>query len=76
MLAEQVLDQQFRGIAQAMRDADPGSQQALKDMMSDLNALLEKRARGQDTDEDFAEFMSKHGEFFPGSPESLDELLD
>lgn len=76
MLAEQVLDQQFRGISHALRDEDPGSRQALKDMMSDLNALLEKRASGQDTDEDFAEFMSKHGQFFPGGPESLDELLD
>ncbi len=76
MLAEEVLDQQFRGIRAALQDQDPAAAQALKDMLADLNRLLEKRSRGQDTERDFADFMAAHGEFFPEQPQSLDELLD
>ena len=60
-------------------DSDPGRPrvaQALKDMMADLNELLEKHARGEDITEDFAEFMDKHGEFFPDEPETIEQLLD
>ncbi len=77
MLQREVLDQQFRGMKQALADpADSESRQALKDMMSDLNSLLEKHQRGEDTAEDFADFMDKHGEFFPERPETVEELLD
>ncbi len=77
MLRREVLDQQFRGMKQALQDpAGSESRQALKDMMSDLNALLEKHQRGEDTAADFANFMDKHGEFFPEKPETIEELLD
>ena len=77
MLRREVLDQQFRGMKQALQDpAGSESRQALKDMMGDLNALLEKHQRGEDTTADFADFMDKHGEFFPEKPETLEELLD
>jgi uncharacterized protein with von Willebrand factor type A (vWA) domain len=77
MLRREVLDQQFRGMKQALQDpAGSESRQALKDMMSDLNRLLEKHQRGEDTTQDFADFMDRHGEFFPDRPESVEELLD
>ncbi len=75
MLRSEVLDQQFRGMKQALQDS-PESRQALKDMMSDLNQLLEKHQRGEDTTQDFADFMDKHGDYFPEKPETLEELLD
>ena len=37
-------------------------------MMRDLNDLLARHARGEDTDDAFAEFMARHGEFFPENP--------
>ena len=77
MLRRDVLDQQFRGMKQALQDpASTESRQALKDMMSDLNQMLEKHQRGEDTTQDFADFMDKHGDFFPDKPETLEELLD
>jgi uncharacterized protein with von Willebrand factor type A (vWA) domain len=77
MLRREVLDQQFRGMKQALQDpAGSPSRQALKDMMSDLNSLLEKHQRGEDTAADFAAFMDKHSEFFPEKPETIEELLD
>jgi len=77
MLRREVLDQQFRGMKRALADpAGSESRQALKDMMSDLNSLLEKHQRGEDTAQDFADFMDRHGEFFPEQPETIEELLD
>jgi uncharacterized protein with von Willebrand factor type A (vWA) domain len=77
LLRRDVLDQQFRGMQQALRQpGDPAAAQAVKGMMNDLNDLLEKHAKGEDTQQDFADFMAKHGQFFPESPESVDELID
>jgi uncharacterized protein with von Willebrand factor type A (vWA) domain len=77
MLRREVLDQQFRGMKQALQDpAGSESREQLKQMMGDLNELLEKRQRGEDTEQDFADFMDKHGDFFPEQPQNLDELLD
>ena len=77
LLKRDVLDQQFRQMSQALKNpGDPAAQQAVKDMMADLNRMLDKHRRGEDTTEDFAEFMHKHGDLFPDSPETLEELLD
>ena len=45
-------------------------------MLSDLNELLDKHRRGEDTEQDFADFMDKHGDFFPENPQNIDELMD
>ncbi len=77
LLKRDVLDQQFRQMSQALSNpGDPAAQQAVKDMMADLNQMLDKHRRGEDTREDFTEFMRKHGDLFPDSPETLEELLD
>ncbi len=80
LLRQEVLDSQFRGMKQALENAQsPGGQaamQAVKDMLADLNAMLEADARGEHTQEQFEEFMRRHGEFFPSQPQSLEELVD
>ncbi len=76
LLRREVLDSQFKGMKQALEHASPEDLQAVKDMMADLNAMLEAHARGEHTQEAFEEFMGKHGEFFPSSPETLEELVD
>src|SRR2546430_11351412 len=48
--------------------------QRLKDMLAELNQMLDQRERGEPVD--FDGFMARHGDFFPGNPESLDELLE
>jgi uncharacterized protein with von Willebrand factor type A (vWA) domain len=45
-------------------------------MVNDLNELLDKHSRGQDSPQDFQDFMNKHGEFFPENPQNVEELLD
>lgn len=76
LLRREVLDTQFRGMKQALESADPSAMQGVKDMMADLNEMLAKDSRGEHTQGDFEDFMAKHGEFFPESPENLDELVD
>ncbi len=76
LLRSEVLDSQFRGMKQAMQNATPQGMAALKDMLADLNAMLEADARGEDTDQQFAEFMAAHGRHFPENPQSLEELTD
>ncbi|GAA2709347.1 VWA domain-containing protein [Micromonospora olivasterospora] len=76
-LRGEVLEQRFAGLRDAARAAaDPAAQQRLAEMMRDLNDLLARHARAEDTTDAFAEFMRRHGEFFPERPETVDELVD
>ncbi|GAA3550028.1 VWA domain-containing protein [Microlunatus spumicola] len=76
MLQREVLDAQFAGMKQALENPDPEAMARVKDMLADLNQLLAKHARSEDTTDAFAEFMEKHGEFFPEQPETVEELID
>ena len=76
MLREEVLDAQFAGMKQALSGGDPETMQQVKDMLTDLNDLLAAHARGDDTTEQFEQFMAKHGEFFPENPRDTDDLID
>jgi uncharacterized protein with von Willebrand factor type A (vWA) domain len=76
LLRREVLDSQFKGMKQALENASPEDLQAVKDMLADLNAMLGADARGEHTQEAFEQFMSKHGQFFPSRPETLEELVD
>ncbi len=72
-LKEQVLGSYFRNLTQGMRGMSAEDMQRLRDMLAELNAMIEARDRGEPYD--FDGFMQRHGDFFPGNPRSLDELL-
>src|SRR5918999_235493 len=76
LLRRDVLDAQFRGMKQALENPDPRAMQRVKDMMSALNDMLEKDARGEHTQQDFDRFMRQYGDFFPDNPSNLEELID
>ena len=76
MLRREVLDAQFAGMKQALESPDPQAMERVKDMLADLNSLLAAHARQEDTTDQFAEFMARHGEFFPEQPQDVDELID
>jgi uncharacterized protein with von Willebrand factor type A (vWA) domain len=76
MLRSEVLDAQFEGLRDALADPDPAAMQRVRDMVADLNALLSAHARGQDTTEQFDEFMDRHGDLFPEQPRDTDDLID
>ena len=76
MLRSEVLDAQFAGMKQALSGQDPAADQAVRDMLADLNRLLAEHAAGSDTSEQFADFMERHGDFFPEAPRDTDDLID
>ena len=76
LLRREVLDTQFRGLKDALENPDPAAVARMKNLLADLNAMLDADARGEDTSQRFAEFMAKYGTAFPDNPEDLDELVD
>ncbi len=79
LLGRELLDQRFAGMKEAMEGATEQDRAAINEMLGDLNELLEKHSRGEDTDQDFDDFMDKHGDFFAdssGQPQNIDELMD
>jgi uncharacterized protein with von Willebrand factor type A (vWA) domain len=76
LLRRQVLDSQFRGMKDVLENPDPESMQRVKDMLSDLNRMLEADARGEHTQADFDAFMDSYGDMFPDHPANLEELVD
>ncbi len=75
-IREQVLGSYFRQMAEGMRTMSPDDIARFKDMLAELNGLIEMREHGQDTQPAFEDFMSRHGGFFPDEPRTLDELLE
>ena len=80
LLGREMLDQRFQGMKQALeamqQNASSEAVEAIREMLDDLNSLLQNHADGQDTAQQFSEFMDKHGEFFPENPQNTDELAD
>src|ERR1700704_5672552 len=72
-LRQQVMQQQFQGMQQALQSMTPEDLRTVKEMLKDLNQMLDKKARGGEPD--FSGFMDKWGQFFPGV-NSLEELIE
>jgi uncharacterized protein with von Willebrand factor type A (vWA) domain len=75
-LRDQLMQQMVDQMSEGMQNMTPGDMSRMKDMLADLNDLLEQHQRGEDTSEAFDEFMDKHGDFFPEHPENVEELLE
>ncbi|MEY2959812.1 MAG: hypothetical protein RLZZ01_2380, partial [Actinomycetota bacterium] len=73
-LREQLMQQMVDQMSEGMQNLTPGDMSRMKDMLADLNEMLDRHRRGEDPR--FEEFMERHGEFFPENPETLDELLE
>ena len=76
LLGREMLDQRFAGMKQFLQNATDEDRRRVTDMVNDLNELLDKHARGEDSAEDFAEFMARHGDLFPENPRNVDDLID
>ncbi len=76
LLRREVLDSQFRGIKETMSESGSEGMQRVKDMMAALTDMIEADARGDHAQQDFDSFMEQYGEFFPSSPQNLEQLVD
>jgi len=73
-LREQILGAHFRSMAQGMQSLTPEQLARFRDMLAELNDMIERRERGEPYD--FDGFMQRYGDFFPEHPRTLDELLE
>ncbi len=73
-LRAQLMQRYVDEVAGQVGAMDEGQLQRMKDMLAELNAMLEARARGEEPD--FEGFMDRYGDFFPEQPGTLDELLE
>ena len=74
-LRKEFTDTYFQGMSEALGGMDDEAIARMRDAMAALNDLLDQRARGEDTDEAFKNFMDEYGELFPDA-ENLDDLLE
>ncbi len=75
-LQGQVLDAAFQGMSDAIRGATPEQLAANREMVRDLDQLLNRRLGGDEPSEDDVDaFLGRHGAFFPGA-RSLDDIVD
>ena len=73
-LRDQLAQRWFNQRAGAMSDVSPEALARTKDMLAELNQMLQDRAAG--CEPDFDGFMERYGDFFPEDPQDLDELLE
>jgi uncharacterized protein with von Willebrand factor type A (vWA) domain len=73
-LREQLMQQYVNQMAGDLQNMTPQDMARMKDMLAELNQMLEQRERGEEPD--FDGFMERHGDFFPENPQNLDELLE
>lgn len=71
-LQQRMLDSHAQDLSKQLRDMGPAGRQGLKDMLSDLNDLLEQRLHGEPTD--FDTFRERYGHIF--GPEPLKDMED
>src|SRR5918999_32252 len=73
-LREEVMGAFFRNMAQGIRNFSAEELARFRDMLAELNEMIERRDRGEPYD--FDGFMDRHGDFFPERPRTLVELLE
>ncbi len=73
-IRSELIKSNFNQLSEGMSNVSPEQMARMKDMLADLNQMLEARGRGEEPD--FDAFMEKYSDFFPGNPATLDELLE
>jgi uncharacterized protein with von Willebrand factor type A (vWA) domain len=76
LLGQELMESRFQGMKQALQNMSPEDTERIRRMMADLNDLLLAHLRGDDTTQQFQDFMRQHGEFFPENPRNTEELVD
>jgi uncharacterized protein with von Willebrand factor type A (vWA) domain len=75
LLKQRVLENTFQDIRQQLQSMGPEDMVAMREMLQDLNQMLQDQMQGLEPD--FEEFMENYGEIFgPDQPQSLEELME
>ncbi len=74
-LKQAMLNTLFKDLSQQIQNMSPEDLQRVKDMIRDLNQMLQQRMQGQEPD--FDRFLHQYGDMFGDHPpQSLDELME
>ena len=74
-LKQAMMNTFFNDLSQMIQNMSDQDMGRMRQMLEDLNEMLEQRARGQEPN--FDEFMQKYGDMFGDDPpQSLDELIE
>ena len=73
LLEQQILGSRFEGLKQQIQNMSPQDLQALREMIKDLNQMLQDKLRGGNPD--FQSFLDKHGKMLPSDVQSLEDLI-
>ena len=65
----------FSELQAAISNTPPEVLERARQMLAELNRMVERRERGADVQADFDQFMERYGDLVPGHPADLDELL-
>ena len=72
-LRRQMLDAQFAGLSDALKGMTSDDLSANRDMIRELNRLLQERLAGNEPD--VSDFLSRYGSVFPGA-QTLDDIIE
>ena len=75
-LRQQMMGNMFQGLQQGLEGLTPEDLAPVREMVKELNKLLNKRLAGEATHEDFQDFMDRFGGMFPDGIEDIDDLID
>jgi uncharacterized protein with von Willebrand factor type A (vWA) domain len=75
-LRQEVVQSYLDQAAGAISGMGPEERDRLRAAIDGLNTMVEQRAAGAPLNPSFEQFMSDFGDFFPGNPQNLDELLE
>jgi uncharacterized protein with von Willebrand factor type A (vWA) domain len=75
MLKQAMMETFFKDLQQQIANMTPEDMERMKQMMRDLNEMLQQKMQGGEPD--FDSFMQQYGDLFgPNPPQTLDELIE
>ncbi len=76
-LLQQAMESLFQMMKERMQQLTSEDVQRMRQMIEDLNDLLEQRTMGEVDDRDFQDFLERYHDLFPdGAPNNLDDFLE
>ncbi len=75
-LRQEIAEGWFQEMSEQLTNPDPEQLERTRQMFDALNTMIEQRQADQELDPGFESFMERFGDFFPGNPQNLDELLE
>jgi uncharacterized protein with von Willebrand factor type A (vWA) domain len=75
MLKQAMMETFFKDLQQQIANMTPEDMERMKQMMRDLNQMMQQKMQGGEPD--FDSFMQQYGDLFgPNPPQTLDELIE